>query len=90
MDEDALRDALRDAQRAFNATCALIDGRRLGRDHAEILRTLEYLVAVVLLSTMGNDHRKARTMLRRAIVPGVEMRLDFFAKNTGSDGGNIH
>lgn len=67
--------AQRDTQRALAAAKALLDGRDPRTEFAEVLTTLEHLVALVLLSVTPNDHRKAAEVLNEALVPGIEERL---------------
>ena len=65
----------KDTQRAIAAAKLLFDGRDPRDDSSSILVTLEGLVSLVLLATMGNDPDKAAGMLNEGLVPGVENRL---------------
>lgn len=65
----------RDTQRYLTAARLIIDGRDPNVDSSSILVTLEGLVTLVLLVTMGNDAAKAAAMLNEGLVPGVEGRL---------------
>ena len=70
-----MSDPQKDTQRALAAAKAIIDGRDPNADSSSILVTLEGLVSLVLLATMGNDPDKAAGMLNEGLVPGVEIRL---------------
>jgi hypothetical protein len=65
----------KDTQRYLAAAKLIIDGRDPNADSSSILVTLEGLVSLVLLATMGNDPDKAAAMLNDGLVPGVENRL---------------
>jgi hypothetical protein len=65
----------KDTQRAIAAAKLIIDGRDPNADSSSILVTLEGLVSLVLLATMGNDPSKAAGMLNEGLVPGVEERI---------------
>ena len=65
----------KDTQRALAAAKLIIDGRDPKDDYGAILVTLENLVALILLATMDQDHRKAAAMMTEGLVPGVESRL---------------
>lgn len=65
----------KDTQRAIAAAKLLIDGRDPDKDMAAIITTLEGLVALMLLTCMGRDERKAAAMLNEGLVPGVESRI---------------
>lgn len=68
-------EAQKDTQRAIAAAKLIVDGRDVEADYSAILVTLEGLVALVLLATMGQDHRKAAAMLNEGLMPGVEERI---------------
>ena len=63
----------KDTQRAIAAAKLILDGR--DPKDSSVLVTLEGLVALVLLASMGNDHEKAAAMLNEGLVPGVEERI---------------
>ena len=65
----------KDTQRAIAAAKLLIDGRDTNSDMDAIMTSLEGLVALMLLTVMGRDERKAAAMLNEGLVPGVESRL---------------
>lgn len=65
----------KDTQRYLAAAKLIFDGRDPSADSSSILVTLEGLVSLVLLATMGNDPDKAAAMLNEGLVPGVESRL---------------
>lgn len=65
----------KDTRRAIAAVKQIIDDRDLETQRSDVLVTLEHVVEVVLMATMGRDHRKAVTMLNEGLVPGVEARL---------------
>lgn len=69
----------KDTQRALAAARAIIDGRDPGADMGAIMTTLEQQVALLLLMVMGQDQRKAASMLNEGLVPGVESRLALHA-----------
>lgn len=72
----------KDTQRALAAAKLLIDGRDPRADMGAIMTTLEGLVAVMLLTVMSSDQRKAATMLNEGLVPGVESRLALHSSRT--------
>jgi hypothetical protein len=63
-----------DTQRTIAACKAIIDGRHSIDQMGEIMRTLEQVVAAILILSM-RDARKAAAMLNEGLVPGVEYRL---------------
>lgn len=65
----------RDTQRVLAAAQLIFDGRAPERDMGAVLTTLEGVVALVLLSVMGNDARRAAGMLNEGLTPGVESRI---------------
>lgn len=62
-----------DTQRILAAAELVLDGRDPSDNG--VLVTLEGLVSLLLLATMGNDPRKAAAMLNEGLVPGVESRI---------------
>lgn len=65
----------KDTRRAIAVAKQIIDDRDPETQRADVLVTLEHVVAIVLMATMGRDHRKAVTMLNEGLVPGVDARL---------------
>lgn len=72
-----------DLERAARAMQPIIDGRSLDTNWAEILVTLETLIAVALIATLKRP-ALAAAMLNEGVVPAVEELLTQFAKETRS------
>lgn len=67
----------KDTRRAIAAAKQIVDDRDPEAQRADVMVTLEHVVAIVLMATMGRDHRKAVTMLNEGLVSGVEARLSY-------------
>lgn len=69
----------RDTLLAIKAGKVLLDGRHPVDDMASVMVTLDGLVALILITCMNNDPRKALGMLHEGLLPGVEQRIALFA-----------
>ena len=65
----------KDAERIVLSVATLIGDRKPVQDCADIMVTLEQMVATVLLITMNNNPRHAARLLNEALVPRIEERL---------------
>lgn len=69
----------KDVKRVVAAAKLLIDDRNIVTDFASILVTLEHLVALVLLTSMERNPRRAIGMLHEGLLPRIEERIAIFA-----------
>lgn len=68
----------RDSQLAIQAAKVILDGRDPVADRAQVLITLDHLIASVLLVTMEGNARHAVEMFTEGTVPHVEERIMMF------------
>jgi len=72
----------RNARRARLAATDVIDGRDITneRELVEILRTLDHMIALVLLMVMERDPKKALLVFSDGIIPAVEQRFIVYSE----------
>lgn len=70
-----MNEAARDSVRAMAAVRALMDDRDPRTDMAQIMVTLETVVAVTLTAVCQGDHARGAALMNEGLVPGVEDRL---------------
>jgi hypothetical protein len=61
-----------DAKRSIAAAKVLLDGRHPVKDRSEVLVNLDHFIALVLITCMDQDAKKALGMFHEGTVPMVE------------------
>lgn len=72
-----------DVRRAVEAAKIVLDGRDPVKDMAEVMITLEHMVATLLLVVTNRESRRAAHLLNEGLVPRVEFRISLNGQNGG-------
>lgn len=73
-----------DVRRSIEAARVVLDGRDPVKDMAEVMITLEHMVATLLLAATNRESRRAAQLLNEGLVPRVEFRISLNAQKGGS------
>lgn len=73
-----------DVRRAVEAAKVVLDGRDPVKDMAEVMITLEHMVATLLLVVTNRESRRAARLLNEGLVPQIEYRISLNAQKGGS------
>ena len=74
-----MHDAQKDTHRAMAAAKAICDDRHPVEDRSTVLITLDHTIALILLTAMRGDAKKAVAMLHEGTIPHVEERIMLYA-----------
>lgn len=74
-----MHDAKKDSARAIAAAKIIVDDRHPLTDRADILVTLDHVIAAILVVAMEGDTKNAIAMLHEGVVPHVEERIMLYA-----------